>query len=227
MRQDQPIALLAETVLVETIVERKRKDRPLKVAIDGRSASGKSTLADKLASALREKGFPVLRPSLDGFHHAKQHRYRQGEYSAIGYYEDAFDYQAVIDDLLGPLSGDDFPVLCRQVVHDVRTNLPDAAPPVSAGADSILLFDGIFVLRRELNAFWDLRILLDVNAAASLSRALRRDTGVIGQEEMVQRKYALRYEPAWQIYIERERPESKADVIVDNRDFANAQILKP
>ena len=94
------------TYLAARITARKERNKPLKVAIDGRSAAGKSTLADALALALIPSGLEVLRPSVDGFHHPRERRYRKGEFSAVGYYEDAYDYQAVIDCLLEPLSGD-------------------------------------------------------------------------------------------------------------------------
>jgi len=129
---------------------------------------------------------------VDDFHHPPEHRYRQGEYSARGYYEDAFDYPAVVDFLHGP-----------------------AGP-------AILLFEGIFLFRRELNDYWDFRILVDIDAATSLSRALERD--VIGPADVTRRKYEERYEPAWQIYVDLEHPERKADVIIDNRDFHHPRI---
>src|SRR4029077_4410935 len=141
-----------------------------------------------------------------------------GEYSALGYYEDAYDYPKVIDCVLRPLSGDLFPVLCRQIAHDVRTDMLDSSPPVSVGRRSILLFEGLFLFRRELNAYWDFRILLEIDPATSLSRALVRDADVIGPADIIRRKYEGRYEPAWLIYVNQEHPESKADAIVDNSD---------
>ena len=212
------------TFLVEAIIERKKAHRPLKVGIDGRCASGKSILADELAPLVRQRGLDVLRPSVDGFHHPREHRYRQGEYCAAGYYEDAFNYGAIEDYLLQPLSQHSFPVECRQVAHDVRTDMPISAPPVSVEAHSVLLFDGVFLFRTELNAYWDFRILLEIDAAISVSRAVERDA--IDPPDVVRRKYRERYEAAWQIYVAREHPASKADVIVDNRDFLQPQISK-
>jgi uridine kinase len=133
--------------LAAEIVKCKYPERPLKVAIDGRCASGKTVLANELALALAPTGWNVLRSSVDGFHHPRERRYKKGEYSAAGYYQDAYDFQAVIDFLLAPLSGDSFPVWCRKVAHDVRTDMPVAAPPVSVGADSVLLFEGLFLFR--------------------------------------------------------------------------------
>src|SRR5580698_1027163 len=97
--------------LADEILKRKRAIAPLRVGIDGRCASGKTTLADELASTitLRQPELEILRLSVDGFHHMKAHRHRQGEYSARGYYEDAFDYQAVVECVLRPLSSDKFP----------------------------------------------------------------------------------------------------------------------
>jgi uridine kinase len=198
----------------------------LRVAIDGRCASGKSELAKELASALGRSGLHALHPSVDGFHHPRERRYRQGEYSAAGYYEDAYDYRAVIDCLLGPLSGSVFPVACRQAAHDVRTGLRDDTPPILVGSNAVLLFEGLFLFRRDLNAYWDFRILLDVDPATCLSRDLARYAGVTAPAEVLQRKFELRYEPAWQIYVDAEHPELKADVIVDNRDFLHPKILQ-
>jgi uridine kinase len=185
------------TFLAGEIVTRKREGRPLKTGIDGRCAAGKTMLADELGQVLRSRGFEVLRPSVDGFHHPRERRYRQGEYSARGYYEDAYDYDAVIRALIGPM--------------------PES---------TILLFEGIFVFRGRINAYWDYRVLVDIDAETSLARSVIRDTGVIGPAEVVRRKLEVRYEPAWQMYVAEENPEAKADVVIDNRDIAFPMILK-
>jgi len=214
-------ALIAE--LADTILARKLDARPLRVAIDGRCAAGKTMLADELAAQIsaRWPGIQVLRPSVDGFHHLRARRYAQGEFSAQGYYDDAYDYDAIVELLLKPLSGATFPAHCRQVSSDVRRDLAVDAPPILVGANAVLLFEGIFVLRDAINGYWDLRILVDVDAGVSIERAVARDAGESGSREVIEKKYRLRYEPAWQIYLGRERPESKADVIVHNGDLQN------
>src|SRR6185295_15343464 len=84
--------------LAAEIVARKAR----RIAIDGRCAAGKTLLARELAAALRENHLEVVCRTVDDFHYPPEHRYRKGEYSARGYYEDAHDYPAVIDFLNGP-----------------------------------------------------------------------------------------------------------------------------
>ncbi|GAB0171274.1 hypothetical protein LSPCS325_47110 [Lysinibacillus sp. CTST325] len=67
------------------------------MAISGITASGKTTFANELAEELRRR---KKRTSIDNFHHPRAIRYRQGKDSAIGYYEDAHDYQALKEKLL-------------------------------------------------------------------------------------------------------------------------------
>jgi uridine kinase len=210
--------------LVDEILKRKRTTAPLRVGIDGRCASGKTTLGDELASAikLRHSELEILRPSVDGFHHMKAHRYRQGEYSARGYYEDAFDYQAIVECVLRPLSSGKFPALCRQVAHDWRTDMAHDASPISVGTNTVLLFDGVFLFRRELYPYWDLRVLVEVDAETSIERAVQRDA--TEGRDVIERKYRLRYEPAWLIYLEQEQPDLKADLIVHNRDVLGPAV---
>src|SRR5437763_3560056 len=84
-------AVVAE--LVETIAAVCRP-HPVRVAIDGPDAAGKTTLADELAAGLRGRGREAIRASIDGFHRPRAARYRRGPDSPEGYYEDSFDYAA-------------------------------------------------------------------------------------------------------------------------------------
>lgn len=59
-------------------------DHPVRVAIDGPDAAGKTMLADA--------GRQIVRASIDGFHRPRAERYRQGPLSPAGYYEDSLDH---------------------------------------------------------------------------------------------------------------------------------------
>ena len=51
---------------------------PIRVAISGITASGKTTLANELAEELRRRKKEVVRTSIDNFHNPRSIRYRQG-----------------------------------------------------------------------------------------------------------------------------------------------------
>ncbi len=199
--------------LARTILGRRVEGRPFKVAMDGRCGSGKSTLAEELAALL--PGQEVVRVSVDDFHHRREYRYRLGEDSARGYYEDAFDYGAVIEKLLAPLSETVFPVLCWAASLDLNADVPSSAPPIRMGANAILLFDGVFALRRELDSYWDLRILVNTDPETAIARAIARDAGA-ADPQSIEGKYRVRYEPAWLLYVSLENPQARADIVIDN-----------
>src|SRR5271156_1842012 len=79
------------------------RPHPIRVAIDGRTASGKTTVADELANELSRIGRATIRTSIDGFHRAKRDRYARGRHSPEGYYFDTRDLNAIRQLLLEPL----------------------------------------------------------------------------------------------------------------------------
>src|SRR5713101_8013372 len=76
---------------------------PIRVALDGIDAAGKTMLADELAPLIEAQGRPVIRASIDGFHQPRSVRYQRGPVSPEGYYEDSFDYASLNAVLLHPL----------------------------------------------------------------------------------------------------------------------------
>lgn len=199
---------------------------PLRVAIDGVDAAGKTTLADELAPLVEASGRPVIRASIDGFHRPRQERYRHGENSPEGYYEDSFDYTALRELLLVPLESGGSQYY-RRAVFDVHRDTPVSVYEEFAPTNAILLFDGVFLLRPELVALWDYRIFVNVDAEVALQRAMQRDVSLFGSPEAVQARYLQRYIPGQRLYFQLARPQKVADVLVDNNDPAHPRLLFP
>jgi uridine kinase len=201
-----------------------RLDHPVRVAVDGVGAAGKTTLADELAAVLRESGRSVIRAGIDGFHNPRQVRHRRGPLSPMGYYEDSFDYEAVVANLLAPL-GPGGSRRYRTAVYDFRSDAPVDAPERTAGADAVLLFDGIFLLRPEIRDHWDFRVFVDASFETTLKRALTRDVELFGSLEAVRERYLRRYIPGEMTYLREVRPRDRADVVVENDDHAQPRLL--
>jgi uridine kinase len=157
---------------------------PLRVAIDGIDAAGKTTLANELAPLIEEHRRVVIRASIDGFHRPRAERYRQGQDSPQGYYEDAFDFASLQEALLEPL-GPTGNGLYRQAAFDFRTDTSLVTREEHAPLNAVLLVDGVFLLRPELDHLWDYRIFVQVDFEIALQRAMERDQPLFGDAEAV------------------------------------------
>jgi uridine kinase len=171
-------------------IEALRRPHAVRIAIDGVDAAGKTTLADEVASVLSRRGREVVRLSVDGFHRPRAERHRRGELSPAAYYHDSFDYAAL-----------------RATIRETHSS-----------RDSILVVDGVFLLRPELVEEWDLRIFVSVEPDEALRRALERDRPLFGSREEAEQRYRLRYQPGQRLYFADARPVEAADVVVVNDD---------
>lgn len=209
--------------IASKILELKQESFPCRVGIDGIDAAGKTYFADELASFLIKNGHAVIRASIDGFHNPRQIRYRRGNYSPEGYYRDSFNHALLKKCLLDPLEPNGNR-LCRLKAFDFKTDNETSTGEFRASNAHILIFEGVFLFRREIERYWDLKIFVDINFQTSIKRALERDLYLFGDEEEILNKYWKRYIPGQKLYIEEENPKAKADIIVDNNDF-NQPIL--
>jgi uridine kinase len=188
---------------------------PVRVAVDGPPAAGKTTLADELALLLRGRGREVIRASTESFHLPRAQRYRHGEFSPEANYHDSFDYDALRRALLDPL-GPDGDRRYRQAVYDLDTDTALSQPATTASADAVLLLDGVFLLRPELIGRWDLSIFVSAAFERVLERARIRDLARLGSAAEVERRFRTRYIPAQQLYFATARPADHADIVVHN-----------
>lgn len=212
----------SRVALVEQLgeaIEALRRPHPVRVAIDGPDTAGKTMLADELALALRGRGHTVIRASIDGFYRPRAERYRRGEDSPEGYFEDSFDYRALRHALLDPL-GPGGSREYRRAVFDFRIDAPRPDEAAVAPEDAVLLFDGVFLLRHDLFGSWDLRIFVAVGFEEVLRRALDRDVALFGSRDEVERRYRRKYIPGQRLYYAAARPTETADVVVYNDDPA-------
>lgn len=202
-----------------------KKDSPILVGIDGVDASGKTTLADELATVLRTANRTIIKASIDDFHNPEKIRYARGKNSPEGYYRDSFNYKALQDVLLRPLRYGNLHY--QSAVFHYQTDSPVAEPIQKISKNGILIMDGIFLLRPELVRYWDFTIFLDVGFDTTLQRAITRAAGTErgGSKKAVVRKYKERYIPPQKLYFKEVQPKERADVVIDNTDFLNPAMV--
>jgi uridine kinase len=198
-------------------IESVTTPHPLRVAVDGPPAAGKTTLADELALLLRTRGREVIRATTESFHLPRAQRYRRGEFSPEANYYDSFDYDALRQVLLDPL-GPDGDQRYQHAVYDLDTDTALSPPVRMASADAVLLLDGVFLLRPELIDRWDLSIFVSAPFEQTLDRARRRDLARLGSAADVERRFRSRYIPAQKLYFAAASPADQAGIIVHNDD---------
>ncbi|GAA1879292.1 uridylate kinase [Asanoa iriomotensis] len=217
-RRDEVLAALAVAVLE---VERAH---PVRVAVDGCSAAGKTTLGDELAEVLRgHTAREVIRVNIDRFKRAVAARTRFPHDSPDSYYHDSWDNDGIRDELLVPL-GPDGSRLYRHELMDFAALTVLDGPPRTATGDAILVADGCFLQRPELDVHWDLRIFVDIPLAEVLRRGVVRDQAWMGSAQEAERRYRTKYIPGERRYLDEVRPHERAQLVVDNRDFTAPRL---
>jgi uridine kinase len=196
-------------------IESVTASHPLRVAVDGPPAAGKTTLADDLALLLRARGREVIRASAESFHLPRATRYLRGEFSPEANYHDAFDYDTLRRVLLDPL-GPDGDRRYQRALYDIDTDTALSPPVTTARADAVLLLDGVFLLRPELADRWDLSIFVSAAFGQILDRARIRDLARLGSAAEVERRFRTRYIPAQKLYFATVCPADHADIVVHN-----------
>lgn len=198
---------------------------PVRVAVDGITAAGKTTLANELATAVAQRRRSAARLSMDGFHHPRVHRHRQGRDSADGYYEDAYDFPEFVRLVLTPL-GPDGSREYRQRIIDLPTDEPIDEPPIRATADEILIVDGSFLQRPELAAHWDVVVFVDTDFDTAKTRGSSRDAAAFGGIDVASKAFDNRYHAAARRYLAEVDPATKADIVINNNDVENPVLTR-
>ena len=199
-----------------------RPDGFLRVAIDGVDGAGKTTFADELAAYMRQFPRPVIRASVDGFHHPRAVRYRLGRNSPEGYFRDSYDYAALRRELLDPL-GPHGSGRHSTAVFDHQRDEAITQPTRQAPPHAVLILDGIFLHRDELHDLWDLSVYLDVPFAISIPRGAARGPGFGSADPAAPSN--RRYVEGQRRYIRQCQPARRASIVIDNSDLAAPRIV--
>jgi hypothetical protein len=160
---------------------------PALLAVDGRSGSGKTTVAERVAA--RVPGAAVVHTDDVAWYHAM------------------FDWAALIaDGVLAPLRRGEA-VSFRPPPWDARGR--PGAVTVPAGC-TLVVVEGVGIGRRDLARFFDALVWVQADRALARVRGVARDGGGPEQET-----FWDEWEAEEQPFLAREQPWERADVVVD------------
>lgn len=93
------------------------------------------------------------------------------------------------------------------------------------GASGLVLVDGVFLQRPELDDLWSFRIFVAVAPEESLRRGVHRDRALHASPADAERLYRTRYLAGQELYAGAVRPRERADVVVENDDPARPRLV--
>lgn len=204
-----------------TINKTKSKDRAFVVGVNGIDTSGKTEFAKGLKNYLLAQNRKVQVINLDDFHNPKAVRY-SGSDQADNYYTRSFNIGTILDKLLIPARKGK--VAVEFTALNLLTDKYELQRNYDFDQDTIIIFEGVFIFRKELAPYLDYKIFIDIPFEECKSRAMVRDVPTLGIEVM--EKYDSKYIPAQKRYLAEFPPEEIADMVVDNSNWECPIIKK-
>jgi molybdenum cofactor guanylyltransferase len=192
-----------ELILDAASERRAALDRPIVIAIDGPSCSGKSILAN--AVALRAGG-SVLEG--DDFYRAALQRLSVAQREAIsdaGVVDAVMDWERLRDEALLPLRAR-HPATFQP--YDWNADNGRLAPPKTIPAADLIIVDGVYAARPELADLVDLAVYLGVDPRTRASRYAARNNDP---------DWARFWERGEAHYFVHLRPPASFDLQIDGR----------
>ncbi len=180
----------------------KKSTKPILVAIDGRSGAGKSTIAKQIASRLN--GIAI---SSDDFwiggSDEEWDKCTPQEKS-----DRAIDWKRIRTEVLEPLL-EGKPAVWRSFNWKTGVGLTDEC--IKAKPTKIIVLDGAYSSRPELQDIIDLSILVEISEDTNRrERLIKRE----GKDYMS--SWHKRWDPAEDYYFSSVRPKSSFDIIITN-----------
>lgn len=196
--------------ITDEIMKRRSTDKTFMVGLDGLGGAGKSTVAEEVRKLLAEKDVNAEIFHIDDFIHPKAVRYNDDYPQWEQYYYLQWRYDHFLEAVAGPVrQGRELPPV---ELYD-KDNDTYFVKSIQIPVGSVVLTEGIFLQREELEGAFDYMIYFDVPEEERLRRVLLRD-GYIGDERAIREKYENRYFPAERFYAEKYSPAEKADTVL-------------
>jgi len=205
-----------ERILNEA-TRRKQEDRAFVIGISGIDGAGKTRFAGLLEKYLVSRNYRTQAIHLDDFHHPRAIRY-SGKDQPDNYYNRSFNINLVIEKLLAPLFQKSV-LSARLTLLDLNSDKYNVVKDYFANYNAIVIFEGVFLFRKELASYIDYKIFLDIPFEECKKRAKERDPAEIVS------KYDAKYLPAQVKYLEEYPPPRTADMIIDNTDWEYPKVV--
>ncbi|MBF2078530.1 MAG: uridine kinase [Synechococcales cyanobacterium T60_A2020_003] len=196
------------------------KDRAVLVAISGIDGSGKGYLSKNMVSKLEQR---CLRTALihgDGWLNLPDLRFSQ-IHPADHFYQHAIRFDELFDQLVFPLR--DQRSLCIDANYVEETATAYQTYRYQFEEIDIILLEGIYLLKRAFQSYYDLSFWIEYSFETALERAIARSQEGLSSEETIQ-AYQTIYFPAQRIHFKRDQPQTAATATIRNDKRLGGQV---
>jgi len=200
----------------EEIRQRKREDKAFIIGINGIDGAGKTEFASALETYFKTNGHQTQLIHLDDFHNPKVIRYSSTD-QADNYYNKSFNTGLIIEKLLSPIK-EKKPLSLSLKALDPDTDEYEVDRVYSVDRETIVIFEGVFLFRKELDSYIDYKVFLDIPLEESKRRAIIRDS------EANVSKYDEKYLPAQVKYMKKYLPTKVVDMVIDNTNWEYPRV---
>ena len=183
---------------VQTKYKKHNSDRPFIIAIDGLSGAGKTTLVQKLQNSIDQ----VIIIHIDDHIVRREYRYNTGYDEWFEYYQLQWDVPYLKEHLFEKLHQNEQQL---QLFFYNKENDTLSENTINIPTNSIVIIEGIFLLREEWKTYYDYTVFVDCPREVRYERVLHRDT-YIGDLEQRLKKYQHRYWIAEDYYLSKQQP---------------------
>jgi len=201
--------------VVQRIIDERRAAvarRSVLVALTGIDACGKGHVSARIKSSLQAGGIRTAVINVDGWLHLPERRFSDSN-PAEHFYRHAFRFGPMFNDLIFPLRNR----------RSLRIETPYAEETATAYRPhlydfqdvDVILLEGIYLLKREFQAYYDMSLWIECSFETALERAIARAQEGLTPEQTVA-AYRKIYFPAQQIHFDRDDPKAAATVILNN-----------
>ncbi len=201
-----------EKVISGSIIEIIDKKDVAVIGIDGLGGAGKSTISETICNELENSAIHTILLHIDDFIHTKEIRYNSSYPEWQCYYELQWKYDYFIDTVKKLKHG-------INNEHEIelydKDNDSYFTKSYSVKKRTVIVVEGIFLQREELQGIFDYMIYIDVPENVRMRRVLKRDT-YIGNEQQIVDKYENRYFPAERYYFKKYAPDHTANYVIHN-----------
>jgi uridine kinase len=201
--------------VIETIVDSRRRlpaERAALVALSGIDASGKGYLTAKIADALQTHNLRVANINIDGWLNLPHVRFDHGN-PAEHFYLRAIRFEEMFRQLIFPLRDRRAVTIEMDYAEETAT---EYRKQFYAYVDiDVILLEGIYLLKRSFQAYYDLSFWIDCTFDTALERAIARGQEGLPTQATIS-AYRTIYFPAQKIHFDRDNPKAAASAIISN-----------